>query len=93
MQSKGNTAVRHWKQGCDQDVSDGPSRALSPFQTETPQIKVKASLCSPRKEILKLIIAFTKSILFAGGYTALVRRIVCLVSKNYKFIGCNNQIT
>lgn len=31
--------------------------------------------------------------LFAGGYTMLVRRFVCLITKNYKFFGCNYSLT
>ena len=34
-------------------------------------------MLSPKKEILKLIVAFVKSMLFAGGYSALVRRSIC----------------
>ncbi len=51
------------------------------------------SLFSPVREVLKLLLAFTKSMLFAGGYTMLVRRFVCLITKNYKFFGCNYSFT
>lgn len=50
-------------------------------------------LFSPVREVLKLLLAFTKSMLFAGGYTMLVRRFVCLITKNYKFFGCNYSLT
>jgi len=44
-------------------------------------------LFSPTRELLKVLVNFCKSILFAGGYTALVRRTVCLVCANCKFVG------
>ena len=43
------------------------------------------NLFSPKKEIIKLLIAFLKSMIFAGGYSALVRYQVCwwTMLKNY----------
>ena len=47
---------------------------------------------NPGKELSKFLLAFVKSLLFAGGYTALVRRTVCFVSQNFKFVGYSNLI-
>jgi len=40
---------------------------------------------SPKSELAKLFIGFIKSLLFAGGYSFLIRRIVCFVTKYYKY--------
>jgi hypothetical protein len=69
------------------DVPGRPPGTPAPLQTQAHQRTVTLALVSPAKELLKLVVNFTKSILFAGGYTALVRRTVCFFCLNYKFIG------
>lgn len=58
------------------------------FKRKHVKRKYPLTLVSPKKEILKLLAGFVKSLLFAGGYTALVRRTVCFVSQHHKFVGC-----
>ncbi len=89
LQSKSFLTVHNWQQVHLQDVSRCTSGTTSTLQTQTPQKKVKISRFSPGKELSKFLLAFVKSLLFAGGYTALVRRTVCFVSQNFKFVGCN----
>lgn len=40
---------------------------------------------SPAQEIKKLIVGFVKSLLFAGGYSMLVRRTICFLTRYYSY--------
>lgn len=46
----------------------------------------------PVKEIASLVKGFLKSMLFAGGYTLIVRRTICLVTQHYKYTSFNGSI-
>lgn len=47
--------------------------------------KFYLSLPSPIPEIKKLIFGFVKSLLFAGGYSMLVRRTICFLTRYYSY--------
>lgn len=46
----------------------------------------------PVQELTKLAIAFVKSMLFAGGYTMIVRRTICFLTHHYKFSSANGVV-
>ena len=71
-----------------EDVLSCSSHTSHPLQKKENQQEVSFSPFSPAKELRKFLIGFLKSLLFAGGYTCLVRRIVCLVTQHHKFAGC-----
>lgn len=48
---------------------------------------------SPIKELSTVTLNFVKSMLFAGGYSMLARRIICLLTKYYKYDSGSSHLT
>lgn len=68
-----------------QDVLARPSYPFHHLQEEEAKKQVLVLINRPAHEIGKLVIAFVKSMLFAGGYTLIVRRTICFFTQHYKF--------
>ncbi len=75
-----------------QDVFSCTFYTTHSLQEKENKQKVSQYLFSPAKEIRKFIVGFIKSLLFAGGYACMVRRIVCLITQYHKFEGCKSLI-
>lgn len=75
-----------------QNVSDGASHSFPSLQEETDRQEVKPSLFRPGEEFKKLVKGFVKSMLFAGGYTLVVRRTICFLTQHYKFSSFNGCV-
>ena len=46
---------------------------------------MKSFYYRPVQELKNLIKGFVKSMLFAGGYTLIVRRTICFLTEHYKY--------
>jgi len=79
MQPQSLFAVRDGMQGCIQNVLGCAFDTPHPQTQENSQI-VSISLSRPLTHLKKTIIGFIKSLLFAGGYSALVRRSICFLT-------------
>jgi len=44
------------------------------------------------QEMKNLVKGFIKSMLFAGGFTVIVRRTICFITQNYKYQAFNGAI-
>ena len=75
-------------QKCLQDVPVSPPHPVIAVQEEKTQAEVPLSLPSPLAELKKFLKGFVKSMLFAGGYSMLIRRTVCFVTTHVQFTHC-----
>ena len=58
------------------------------FKRKKLKQKYSFSLPSPLAELKKFLKGFVKSMLFAGGYSMLIRRTVCFVTTHVQFTHC-----
>lgn len=92
LQPEDVTAIRSHLQITVQDVLAGAPDSVYHLQKEKVQKQVPALITRPAHEIGKLVVAFIKSMLFAGGYTLVVRRTICFLTTHYKFSSVNGLV-
>ena len=85
LQREVDVAVCGRVQKCIQNVLPCPHHPLPSLQTQKIKGKVPPSLFSPLSEIKHFLKGFIKSLLFAGGYSMLIRRTICFVTKYYRY--------